>query len=108
MAKLRMKTTFLLCTAMALFFMLPAIYIIGYTVDRSIAQATASVKTEAEALALNIEERISSQLTLMNRMTQSLYGNMLDIIQDRSAKCGISCHVPKIRRAFHPARQIFS
>lgn len=82
MAKLQMKTTFLLCAAMALFFMLPAIYIISYTVDRSIAQATASVKTEAEALALNIEERISSQLTLMNRMTQSLYGNMLDIIQD--------------------------
>ena len=82
MAKLRMKTTFLLCAAMTLFFMLPAIYIIGYTVDRSIAQATESVKTEAEALALNIEERISNQLTLVNRMTQSLYGNMLDIIQD--------------------------
>lgn len=83
MRKLRMKTTFILCLSMIFFLITPTLFFIHYVIERSMKQSTEAVKAATEMTGQRVEEQISGQLMLLNRMTVSLYDKtMMSIISD--------------------------
>lgn len=83
MRKLRMRTTFILCLSMILFLITPTLFLIHYVIEKSMEQSTEAVKAATEMTGQRVEEQISSQLMLLNRMTVSLYDKtLLSIIKD--------------------------
>lgn len=78
--KLKMPTTCILCFALIVLLVVPAILAVDYTVSRCVEQTETAVRNSTLAMGQLVGEQLSAQVELLTRMTQGLYSKQIQTI----------------------------